>query len=126
MNRKTGDDAEGSHSPDRDGSPFHRVELESGEVTFVLGSDDRLDTLSNVDATVRMADGQRFGVTFLTIDEVSGILRRHMVTGESAAGSYLRIEDLIVTRRPGISFMVTALNDLIRNNEHPGSPVDPE
>ncbi|MCU1478233.1 MAG: hypothetical protein JWQ64_2926 [Subtercola sp.] len=73
-----------------------------------------------------MADGQRFSVTFLTIDEVSGILRRYMVTGESAAGSYLRIEDLIVTRRPGISFMVTALNDLIRNNEYPGSPVDPE
>ena len=99
------------------GEPFLSMTILGAEVTFNLGEDDDPSTLENADALVTMPDGSRRSATFLTVAEVARILDRWKVSGESRSGGYLRVPDLIVTREPGVSAMVAALEDLMEEGD---------
>jgi hypothetical protein len=94
-------------------SPFPTYMIAGFEVVFFVSDGEDLAEVETVDAEVTRADGARWSVTFLTLNEVARILERWEGSGEHLSGSYLRVPDLVLMRRPGIEGMVVALQDLL-------------
>jgi hypothetical protein len=90
-----------------------RVKLRDAEVVFMMGSDDDKESVENVDAEIVLADGSRWSVTFLTLDEIGRIMGRWADSGECKSGAYFRVPDLVISRKPGIANMMEAVEDLI-------------
>ena len=94
--------------------PFHRVQAADGaEITYILGADDDPATVDNVDAESSLPNGNRYAATILTLNQIDTIMRRWEQTGECLAGAYLRVPDLVIVRKPGVSSMTRALKDLL-------------
>jgi hypothetical protein len=90
-----------------------RVKLRDAEVVFMMGADDDKESVENVDAEIVLADGSRWSVTFLTLDEIGRIMARWAYSGEYKSGAYFRVPDLVISSKPGIANMMEAVEDLI-------------
>jgi hypothetical protein len=90
-----------------------RVKLRDAEVVFMMGADDDKESVENVDAEIVLADGSRWSVTFLTLDEIGRIMARWAHSGEYKSGAYFRVPDLVISSKPGIANMMEAAEDLI-------------
>jgi hypothetical protein len=90
-----------------------RLKLRDAEVIFMLGAGDDKESVENVDAEIVLANGSRWSVTFLTLDEIGRIMTRWAHSGEYKSGAYFRVPDLVISRRPGIANMLAAVEDLI-------------
>ncbi|EFL17715.1 hypothetical protein [Streptomyces sp. C] len=95
-----------------DDDPFHIVDTARFSVTYVLGDDDRPETVENTDAIITAPDGKQWSATLLTLAEIARIMDRWSATGECADGSYLQVRDLVVVREPGVEAMTRALVDI--------------
>jgi hypothetical protein len=89
------------------------VKLRDAEVVFMMGADDDKESVENVDAEIVLADGSRWSVTFLTLDEIGRIMARWAHSGEYKSGAYFRVPDLVISSKPGIANMMEAVEDLI-------------
>jgi hypothetical protein len=90
-----------------------RLKLRDAKVIFMLGADDDKESVENVDAEIVLADGSRWSVTFLTLDEIGRIMARWAHSGECKSGAYFRVPDLVISKKPGIANMMAAVEDLI-------------
>lgn len=79
----------------------------------MLGEDDRAETVENVDAEIKLPDGTRWSVTFMTLREISRIMDRWSETGENQGGRYFQCPDLVIVREAGVSAMVGALEGIL-------------
>ena len=89
--------------------PFYRVRTSAFDVTFVLGHDEDLDRVENVDAEVRLPDGSRWSATIFTVAEVKRLMMRWSRTGECAGGSYFWCPDGLLVNDAGIGNMTRVL-----------------
>jgi hypothetical protein len=96
-----------------DDSSLLRLSIRDAEVIFMLGADDDKESVENVDAEIVLADGSRWSVTFLTLDEIGRIMGRWAHSREFKSGAYFRVPDLVISRKPGIANMMAAVEDLI-------------
>lgn len=53
----------------------------------------------------------------MTLDAIDAVLRRWEQTGEAAGGRYFYTTDLVITPRPGITAMIEAIDELVREGE---------
>lgn len=81
----------------------------------MLGSEDRVEAVENVDAEVTLTDGSRWSVTFMTLREVSRIMDRWVETGENLSGLYFQCPDLVIMRDGGLPAMVGALHGILES-----------
>jgi hypothetical protein len=79
----------------------------------MLGAEDDPRQVENVDAEVVLSNGSRWSATFLSVAEISRIMKRWEATGECLDGAYLRIPDLIVVRQGGLEGMVAVLDSIL-------------
>lgn len=83
----------------------------------MLGADDDIDSVENVDVEVILGNGSRWSATFISLTEIGRIMKRWEATGEYLSGSYLRIPDLIVVSRGGLERMVAVLNSILASGD---------
>ena len=96
-----------------DSSSLLSISTPHFEAIFMLGLEDLADTVENVDAEVRLTDGTRWSVTFLTLGEISRIMDRWGKTGENLNGWYFQCADLVIVKEAGVHAMVKALRGII-------------
>ncbi|ANN18503.1 hypothetical protein SD37_24665 [Amycolatopsis orientalis] len=89
--------------------PFYRVRTLSFEVAFLIGADEELDQVNNVDVEVRLPDGSRWSATVFTVAEVERLMARWAETGEHSGGKYFWCSDGLVVRDPGVDNFVRVL-----------------
>jgi hypothetical protein len=95
------------------GDALHEVVSDQFRVIFMLGADDEVSSVENVDAEVILLDGTRWSATFLSIREIQRIMDRWRSTGECAGGAYFQCPDLVIIRDAGIPAMMRALEDAL-------------
>jgi hypothetical protein len=95
--------------------PFCRVRTSVFDVTFMVGSGERLEAVENVDAEVRLPDGSRWSATIFTLAEVERLMSAWARTGEYGGDSYFWCFDGLIVREPGVENMITALGNLHRS-----------
>ncbi|GAA3851067.1 hypothetical protein GCM10023084_01640 [Streptomyces lacrimifluminis] len=93
-------------------NPLVTVETADFSVTYILGLDDDVDTVEDIDAVIRASDGKRWSASFMTPRKIAEVMDRHSSTGECANGLYLQIPDLMIVREGGLDAMTRALVDL--------------
>lgn len=71
------------------------------------------------DSIVTLPDGTRYSAMLVTREEISRIMDRHAVSGESLAGAYFSTPDLVVVRRPGVSAMIEVIRDIVAAGDAP-------
>ncbi|WP_065489628.1 hypothetical protein [Streptomyces sp. PTY087I2] len=97
----------------RDG-PWYRVRTDRFEASFVLGADEVLEDVCNIDVEVRMsADGSRWTATVFTLDEVQRLMEKGSRTGEDLGGRYFWCYDGLIVRDPGIDNIIEVLIGLL-------------
>ena len=96
-------------------SPFHVVETPQFKALFMLGADDRVETVENVDAEVTLPDGSRWSATLMTLLEIERIMMHWAESGENRSGAYFQCSDLVIVRTAGIPGMIQALEAVIEN-----------
>jgi hypothetical protein len=90
-----------------------RVQFEGAEALFMLGTDDNVASVENVDVEVILNDGSRWSATFISLAEIGRVMERWKATGEHLSGTYLRVPDLILVNQGGIEEMVSVLNSIL-------------
>ncbi|MGK4579090.1 hypothetical protein [Kitasatospora sp. HPMI-4] len=98
-----------------DSSPFPVVKKAQFEAVFMLGADDRVETVENVDAEITASDGTRWSATFMTLSEIARVMDRWVGTGENKSGQYFQCPDLVIVRGGGIPAMTLALEGIFEN-----------
>jgi hypothetical protein len=91
--------------------------LADAEVLFMLGADDDMDSVENVDVEVIHADGSRWSATLISLAEIGRIMERWKASGEGLGGRYFQCDDLVVTRDGGLANMIEVLGALVRSGE---------
>ncbi|WP_283136452.1 hypothetical protein [Rhizohabitans arisaemae] len=69
------------------------------------------------DSTVTLPDGRRYSAYLMTREELSRIMDRHLVTGESLNGSYFCATDLVVVRNRGVTAMIDVVRDIVETED---------
>ncbi|WP_345365414.1 hypothetical protein [Actinoallomurus liliacearum] len=80
---------------------------------FMLGAEDEVDSVENVDVEVYLSDGTRWSATFMTMREIEKIMDRWRSSGENSGGRYFRSGDLVIVREAGISAMVQTMESAL-------------
>jgi hypothetical protein len=96
-----------------DSSPLYEVVSDQFKAVFMLGAEDDPGTVENVDAEVTLTDGTRWSATFISINEIQGIMDRWLISGECASGGYFQCPDLVIIREPGIGAMVRVIEQVL-------------
>lgn len=96
-------------------SPLHVVETSQFKALFMLGADDRVETVENVDAEVTLPDGTRWSATIMTLLEIERIMMHWADTGENLGGAYFQCPDLVIVRTGGIPGMIKALEAVLES-----------
>jgi hypothetical protein len=91
------------------GDALHEVVSDQFRVTFMLGADDEVSSVENVDAMVTLLDGTRWSATFMSLREIQRIMDRWRSTGECDGGAYFQCYDLVIIRDAGIPAMMRTL-----------------
>lgn len=96
------------------GDPLHLVRAPRFDAVFMLGDEDDVETVDNVDVLVALSDGTRYSATFLTL----GAIQRWM---DSEPEEYQRLQfqcpDLVITRHAGVPAMMRILEMAYEENE---------
>lgn len=92
--------------------PSYRVQTPWFEVVFLVGIDDDLAEVANVDVEVSLADGSRWCATLFTLTEVERLMSRWARTGEALDGSYFWCIYSVIVREPGVHNMTEVLAGL--------------
>ncbi|MBB2947695.1 hypothetical protein FB565_007466 [Actinoplanes lutulentus] len=93
---------------------FHAVREPGFTALFLLGGDDLLETVDDVDAEVRLPDGTRWSASFLTLSAIERVMTRWRQTGESGSGAFFQCSDLVIVPEPGVPAMVEALRAIMK------------
>ncbi|MFB6980298.1 hypothetical protein [Streptomyces scopuliridis] len=101
--------------------PCYRVPVEGFEALFLVGPDEGLDEVCNVDVEVRLPDRSRWSATIFTVDEVGRLMKRWEETGEAAGGRCFWCSDGLIVRDPGIVGMVDVIARLLAAGEFDGA-----
>lgn len=96
-----------------DSDLFHVVREPGFVILFMLGADDRVDTVEDVDAELRLPDGSRWSATCMTLGAIDGVLNRWKETGEYGGGVYFQCPDLVIIPKPGVAVMVEAFRAIM-------------
>ncbi|MFI7598891.1 hypothetical protein [Actinoplanes sp. NPDC049681] len=97
---------------------FGHVEERDGVVVqFMLGGEDALDTVDNVDAHIYLPDGTHRYATFFTTEAINSLLRKDARTGETGGGRYFWCSDQVIVPRPGVPAMMEAVTEMIRSGD---------
>lgn len=92
--------------------PYLRLPVHAGVVELLLGAEDDPATVENCDGFLVQPDGTKRSFTVLSLDEVSRVMDRWSMTGESMSGAHLRVPDLVIVRRGGVEAIAACVNDL--------------
>jgi hypothetical protein len=98
-------------------NPLYEVVSDRFRVLFMLGADDDLSSIENVDAEVTLLDGTRWSATFMSMREIESIMERWRNSGENAGGEYFHCPDLVIVRDAGVPAMVRALEYALGNQD---------
>jgi hypothetical protein len=94
-------------------TPYHVFTDPAFVLRLLLGSDERLDAVCNVDAFIEVPGKGTWAATVVSLDEVRRLMDRWRTTGENASGAYfVGVDDLII-REPGGDAVVAAVRDLV-------------
>lgn len=93
------------------------VELDSGGRLAVRGVDDD-GIVTNADAELVDAQGQRWSATVMTQSEVSRLIEAWRSSGECQSGAFFREPDLIIVRDPSREAVVRMFTELLRTGDH--------
>lgn len=73
------------------------MRLDQGDYTIVIFTE--YDPVNdNIDVEVQFKNGERYGATFFTPENLRNLMTRHAHTGEDTQGLYLRCSDMVVVR----------------------------
>ncbi|MFI5732246.1 hypothetical protein ACIA49_19135 [Kribbella sp. NPDC051587] len=99
-------------------TPYHVFTDPAFVLRLLLGSDERLDEVCNVDAFIEVPGKGTWTATVFTLDEVRRLMDRWRTTGEYASGAYfVGVDDLII-REPGADSVVAAVRDLVAKDSY--------
>jgi hypothetical protein len=101
--------------------PLHVVEDDRFTAVFMLGTEDRIEDVENVDAELRLPDGTRWSATFMTPREITKVLDRWRETGECGAGAFFQCPDLVIVPTGGVHAMVDAFRAILDNGGPEGT-----
>jgi len=99
--------------------PGYRVRADTFEASFLLGPDEELDSVCNVDVFVDLKDGSRWSATVFTVAEVERLMEKWAGTGEALNGRYFWVSDGLIVRDPGIDNMTGVIAGLIETGDFP-------
>lgn len=92
---------------------FHVVKEPGFIVLFMLGADDQVDTVEDVDAELRLPDGSRWSATCMTLGAIEVVLNRWKETGEYGGGVFFQCPDLVIIPKPGVAAMIEAFRAIM-------------
>ncbi|WP_208616048.1 hypothetical protein [Streptomyces cellostaticus] len=92
---------------------YHVVREPGFSAYFLLGAEDEVETVSDVDAWVRLPDGSKWTASMLTLDAVAEVLTRWKATGEHGGGAFFACPDLVIVPEPGVPAMTAALREIV-------------
>ncbi|MGW0731930.1 hypothetical protein [Streptomyces sp. NPDC002851] len=92
---------------------FHVVREPDFTALFMLGSDDQVQTVEDVDAELRLPDGTRWSATFMTLGAIEQTMNRWQETGEYGGGVFFQCSDLVIIPNPGVAAMVEAFHAIV-------------
>jgi hypothetical protein len=106
---------------------FHVVTEPDFAAVFMLGAEDRADTVENVDAQLRLPDGTRWSASFMTLGAISAVMDRWRETGECLNGAFFQVHDLVIVPERGVNAMVQAFRGILSEGGPQGvlPPLDP-
>ncbi|MEU0649228.1 hypothetical protein [Streptomyces umbrinus] len=97
--------------------PWYRVRADAFEASFLLGPNEDLGAVCNVDVFVNLDDGSRWSATVFTVTEVERLMATWAESDEALGGRYFRISDGLIVRDPGIDNIAQVIAGLIDNGE---------
>ncbi|MFI6725645.1 hypothetical protein [Streptomyces atratus] len=98
--------------------PWYRICTDRFEASFLPGTGEDLDAVSNVDVEVRsVEDGSRWSATVFTIAEVERLMEKGSRTGEDLDGRHFWCSDGLIVRDPDIDNMTRALAGLLDSGD---------
>jgi hypothetical protein len=86
-------------------------------VRFLHGGEGDLDAVQDVDAYVTVPAGPTYYVSLFTLDAIAQVMQRWAHTGEAGNGSYFWTTDLVIVPRPGLTAMITAIEELVDSGD---------
>ncbi|GAA3948316.1 hypothetical protein GCM10023085_33230 [Actinomadura viridis] len=101
--------------------PFYRIVEPTFELLLPRWEGHDPQTQEEAEGTITLPDGTRYYGTFMTLDAITAVMRRHQSTGECLNGAYFSCEDLIIVHRPGIPAIVEVVRHLITSGELEGA-----
>ncbi|MEU6074293.1 hypothetical protein [Micromonospora sp. NPDC047074] len=99
------------------GESVFRARHEDSEIIIMLGGDDDVEVLDDVDVEVILGDGSRWSATFLSIDAIQRLMVRWKVTGECLNGAFFQCRDLVIVEQRGLAAMIDLAGRLIDTGE---------
>lgn len=97
--------------------PLHTIETDRYKAVFMLGAEDELESVDDVDAEIILPDRSRWSATFMTLDAIARTLAKWKVTGECLGGIFFQSPDLVIVDRPGVSAMLEVIEGHVTSDE---------
>jgi hypothetical protein len=90
---------------------FHVVRESDFTALFMLGADDRLERVEDVDAGLRLPDGARWSAGFMTLGVIEEAMNRWRETREYGGGVFFQCSDLVIVPMSGVAVMAEEFPD---------------
>ncbi|MFI1226142.1 MULTISPECIES: hypothetical protein [Streptomyces] len=101
------------HFEFREDDIYHVVREPEFTALFLLGADDRAESVDNVDVELRLPDGTSWSGTFMTVGAIEVVMNRWRKTGEYGGGVFFQCSDLVIVPKAGVAAMVEALRAVV-------------
>ncbi|MEV8632559.1 hypothetical protein AB0395_12955 [Streptosporangium sp. NPDC051023] len=92
-------------------------EEEGFTVAILQDGKEDLEQMELGDGIITLSSGVRYSILMVTREEISLIMDRHMVSGESLGGAYLAAPDLVIVRSKGVTNMIDVVRDIVNSGE---------
>ena len=102
-----------NHYEFADNDSFYVAREPGFTALFILGAENQVETVDNVDAELRLPDGTRWSATFMTLDAIERVMNRWKKTGEYGGGVFFQCYDLVIVPKPGVAAMVEAFRAIV-------------
>jgi hypothetical protein len=97
--------------------PYRIHQLPGCEVLVLQGANPIVADDDNVDVEIRLPNGNRYGATFFTLQNVATLMSRWAATGECSGGLYFVAQHAIVVRELTTDTILKVVADLQRSGE---------
>lgn len=97
--------------------PYHIFEKTTHTTRFLLGAEDDVDTVDDVDVSVHLPDGSTWMASLMTTDSIARVLRKWSLTGEYLGGIFFRGRDLVIPREPGLPAALRMIDNLVDGSD---------